>query len=227
MGRGLFGQLNRLVKDVTQRTSDALARQEAALVRGKVTGRAVTDDQGNLLVDAGHTIDDAAIERVAAAGKLHQLVAAAGAARVQDMQEAAREQIGRTGAGQEARAYDSIEEYAEARAYVGRYAGMDVTDVRGNVIIATGKKITEDDVRAARDASLLSALVFAAQQPCTPPEPEPLTVEEPRPGPFSSDTDVQPSPPPRRRLSLVDSQATPTSAQAAPPADSDQSSPPR
>ena len=216
---GIFGQLNRLVKDVSQRTSDALSKQQAALVRGKVSGKQVFDDEGTLLVDAGHIIDDSVIERASDAGKLSQLVMAAGAARVQDFREAAQDQIDRTGGAQEARYLDSVEEYGAARSFIGRYTGVDVTYFRGNVVIPTGKKINDDDVRIARDAGLLSALVFAAQQPYSPPEPEP---EPPRVrGPFESDEDEafpselpgadEATPLPRRRIALMDpSAASPT-----------------
>jgi hypothetical protein len=203
MGRGFFDQINKLVKDVSQRTTDAVSRQQAALVRGKIAGRTVMDDQGNILVDAGHMIDDEAIERTAAAGKLSQLVVAAGTARVQDIREAAREQLDKSGAGREARSLDTLEEYTEARAYVGHYTGVDVTDIRGNVVIPTGRKLTEDDIRLARETGLLSALVFAAQQPYTPPAPPP----EPPPtrGPFeSADENADGVPQARRKLSLVD-----------------------
>lgn len=205
MGRGFFGQLNQLVKDVTERTGGALSRQQATLVRGKVSGRQVTDDEGNLLVDAGHVIDDAVIDRAAAAGKMGQLVVAAGSARMQDLREAAQMQMGRTQGGQEARALDSVEEYAEARSYVGRYVGMDVTDVRGNVIVETGRKLSDEDVRTAREMGLLSALIFAAQQPYTPPaETEPLVSTSPV-GPFSSPEEIaQPAPVVRRRLSMAE-----------------------
>lgn len=210
MGRGFFGQLNRLVKDVTERTGGALSRQQAALVRGKVAGRQVTDDHGNLLVDSGHVIDDAVIDRAAAAGKMAQLVVAAGSARMQDLKEAAQTQMGKTQGGQEARALDSVEEYAEARSYVGRYVGMDVTDVRGNVIIETGRKLSDEDVRTAREMGLLSALIFAAQQPYTSPvEPEPV-VTPPLVGPFSSPEEMeQPAPVVRRRLSMAEPPGTP------------------
>ena len=206
MGRSLFGQLNKLVRDVSQKTGDAVARQQAALVRGKISGRVVLDDDGSIIVDSGHVIDDEVIERANSAGKLSQLVMAAGSARVQDIREAAQEQYEKSGAGREARSLDSIEEYAEARAYVGRYAGVDVTDIRGNVVIPTGKKLNDDDIRTAREAGLLSALIFSAQQPFTPPiavEEEKTTVR----GPFESDPEEPSIPdtvPHRRRLSLVD-----------------------
>jgi hypothetical protein len=219
---GILGQLNRLVKDVSQRTSDALSKQQAALVRGKVSGKQVFDDEGTLLVDAGHIIDDSVIQHASDAGKLSQLVMAAGAARVQDFREAAQDKIDRTGGGQEARYLDSVEEYGAARGYIGKYAGVDVTDVRGNVVIPTGKKINEDDVRIAREAGLLSALVFAAQQPYTPPEPEPEPARAR--GPFESDEDEaftseiagadEASPVPRRRIALMD----PSSASLSEPA---------
>ena len=46
----------------------------------------------------------------------------------------------------------------EARRYVGRYAGVDVTDIRGNVIVPVGAEIMEEYKSSpAHDAGLLAA----------------------------------------------------------------------
>jgi hypothetical protein len=171
MADDIGGKLGRLWRGLKDKTTETVARQEAAFVRGKVAATAVSDGAGNVIVEAGHRIDDRVIQRAEAAGKLHALTLAVSSAQVQDLKEKARESYGSSVDGREAHAVNTIEEFAEARRYVGQRIGMDVTDVRGNVIIAAGKKLDDADVRLAREANLLSALIFAAQQ-APPPEAE-------------------------------------------------------
>ena len=45
-----------------KQASDTVARQGASLVKGKTAAHDVYDNFGNLLVGAGHVIDDAAID---------------------------------------------------------------------------------------------------------------------------------------------------------------------
>jgi hypothetical protein len=177
MADDLGGQLGRFWRGLRQKTADTVARQEAAFARGKIAGTAVLDDAGEMIVDAGHPIDDAVIERAAVAGKLRALAVSAGMAQVQDAREKARDHLAQTLDGREARALDSVDDYVAARRYVGRTAGVDVTDIRGNVIVPAGKEIKEEDVRLAREAGLLSALVYSAQQAA--PVPTPPAVAEP------------------------------------------------
>lgn len=162
------------------RATEALNKQSAALVRGRVAGQAVRDDSGELIADAGQTIDETILERAAKAGKLPALVAAVAMGQAQDLKERASELYARSADGKEQRALDSVEDYAAARRYLGHYTGMDVTDIRGNVVVPADTKIGEENIRAAREAGLLQALVFAARQggkaartPATPATAEP------------------------------------------------------
>jgi hypothetical protein len=173
MSDDLGKQIGKLWKGFRDKTAETVARQEAAYVRGKIAGTTITDDAGNVIVDAGHRIDDAAIQRAEKTGKLHALIASVSSAQFQDLKEKAKDQMDHSQDGTESRNFNSIEEYAKARIYVGHIAGVDVTDIRGAVLIPAGTEISENDVRAAREAGLLSALVYAAQQPYTAPEPPP------------------------------------------------------
>jgi len=163
-GQGFGGQLGRFFHDIKEKATETVARQEAAFARGKIAGSRVQDDEGNIIVDAGHVIDEAAIARAERAGKLGALVMSAGTAQVQDLREKASDTLANTQDGREARNLDSVDEFRDAMAYVGRYTGVDVTDIRGGVVVPAGKKIEADDVRAARDAGLLSAFIYSAQQ---------------------------------------------------------------
>jgi hypothetical protein len=174
MADDIGGKLGRLWRGLRDKTTETVARQEAAFVRGKVAASAVTDDAGSVIVEAGHRIDDRIIQRAEAAGKLHALALAVSSAQVQDLKEKARETYGNSMDGREAHAVNTIEDSVEARRYVGRRIGMDVTDTRGTVIVPAGKKLDEGDVRLAREANLLSALIFAAQQ--APPAEEEMAA---------------------------------------------------
>ena len=146
------------------KASQAVADQEAAFARGKIAGSAVTDDAGELLVDAGQRIDEAVIERARQAGKIGALARAAVAAQTQDLKESVQTHYSRTESGQEARLLDSVEEFRAARAYLGRTLTIDVTDIRGNSVVPAGKTLDDEDIRRARDAGLLGALLVAAEQ---------------------------------------------------------------
>src|SRR5262249_39567006 len=129
-------------------------------------------------------IDDSIIDHAGRTGKLHALAAAAIKAGAQDLREKAQDYYGRTPDGVEARSYNSIDAALEARRYVGRVAGIDVTDIRGNVVIPAGKKIQASDVDKAREADVLGALVYSAKQPAPElQEPvKPPSEPTPRPG---------------------------------------------
>src|SRR5689334_15084036 len=120
-GSGFGGQLGRFFHDIREKATETVARQEAAFVRGKIAGAVVKDDQGAIIVDAGHTIDDAAIARAERAGKLGALVVSAGTGQVQDLKEKASDTLANTPDGREARNLDSVDEFRQAMAYVGRY----------------------------------------------------------------------------------------------------------
>ena len=195
--------LGRFWQNIRQKTTDAVGRQAIALARGKVAGRTVTDDAGHVLVDAGHVIDDDVIARAEAAGKLAEVAAAAMTAQVQDFKEQATGQYSRTDEGREAWALGTMEAYAQARGYIGYLAGVDVTDIRGNVIVPAGKKIEDEDVRAAREAEQLSALIFSAQQGGpAPPDHETPTPLAPKAPLLVEETEKEEPPPPPRRAPL-------------------------
>jgi len=177
---------------------DAAEREAIAFAIGKTAGRAVTDDAGNVIVDAGFKITPEMAERARQSGKLQALVASVANAGLQDLQEKLDQVRQATPEGQEDAALDSIADYAEARRYVGRTTGVDVTDVRGNVVIPAGTCLTEADVRRARQHGLLQALVHSVQLSAAAPKetPEPdvkAEAEEPLPDPAG-----------RARLPLVD-----------------------
>jgi hypothetical protein len=151
------------------------------------------DEAGNMIVDAGHRIDDTVIQRAQTAGKMHALVAAAVTAQAQDVRDQVRKHYDSTPDGQEAQSMATSEQYIEARRYIGRIAGVDITDIRGNVIVPAGKEIRDEDVRIVRDAGQLAALIYAAQQPAPlhPAAPEPAAAPPPTnsrraPVPFDS-----------------------------------------
>ena len=177
-----------------KRFQEAVSKQEAAMVLGKVSGATVRDDQGEIIVEAGHVIDERAVERATAAGKLHALAAAAVTAVAQDLKEKVHEAYIRTDEGREAHSLDTVEDAMRARAFLGRRLATDVTDIRGHVIVPAGKPLEEADIRAAREAGQLQALIYVAKQspPATssaqlgstdagsPPQTRP---QEPRPEP--------------------------------------------
>ncbi len=146
------------------KAGDALERQQEAVSLGKVAGKSVTDDAGGLIVDAGQTIDEATIARARAAGKLSALAGAAIAAHAQDVKEKLSHEYQKTDTGREAQLLDSVEEYAEAQRYTGRVLSMDITDTRGNVVLAAGTELDADNIRTARDAGLISTLLVVAEQ---------------------------------------------------------------
>jgi len=180
MGEDLGRKLGGMFRGLRQKAEDAVTRSETAFVRGKIAGSPVLDDQGGMIVDAGRLIDDSVIDRAARAGKLHALAKAAGAAQLQDLKEKASEQIAATEGGQESRSLDSVDDYVAARRYVGWTTAFDVTDIRGNLVVPTGKEVTEEDVRRCREAGLLSALVYAAQRGSRPdPNAAPKSSTDP------------------------------------------------
>lgn len=140
-----------------------LERETVALIVGSVAGRQVFDDNGLLIVDAGHTIDMEVIVKARQAGRLQQVIASAAVAGVQDVRERLTQLSQASPEGREATALETAEDYAAARRYVGRTAGMDVTDIRGDVVIRRGTVLSEDDIRIARDRSLLRALIHSVE----------------------------------------------------------------
>jgi hypothetical protein len=150
---------------------DAVESSEIALARGKTAGKTVCSDSGEVLVEAGHVIDDEAIARAKAAGKLGALAGAAVTSQAQDIKERTRAAYHATAEGTEARSLASSDQYIEARGYIGWVAAVDVTDIRGNLIVPAGRKIDDEYVRAAREADQLASLIYSAQQ-SPPPYPQ-------------------------------------------------------
>jgi hypothetical protein len=186
-------------KTAQEAVRSALEREQAAFVLGQVAGTTVQAADGTPLVEAGHRIDEGAVQRAIAEGKLGSLVSSVTTAHVQDLQERVSELRATTAEGTEQANLDSVEDYARARALVGSVAGVDVTDVRGNVVIGAGTRITEEDVRRARAAGLLGALTFSAAQPAA--------TESSQAGSGASSEQEMPEeapPPARKRLPLLD-----------------------
>ena len=150
---------------VRDKAAEVMTEQQAAFVRGKVAATTVLDDSGSVIVEAGHEIDDSVIERAIDAGKLAQLSAAVVKAKAQDLKEKAQDVYERTESAKEKRNLDSVDQFVQAKAFVGKYAGIDVTDIRATVLIPMGTQITDEHVSAAREAGQLGALIYAAQQP--------------------------------------------------------------
>ena len=164
MSDDLKSRIGNLWSGFRKKASDVVAQQGIGLVRGRVAAKDVTDDAGNVLVGAGHRVDDAAIERVNAAGKMPALVAAVTTARTQDLQERIKAGYEDTSEGQGARNLADSEQYLEARNYIQYVAAIEVTDIRGAILVPAGKVIEDEDVRTVREAGQLAALIYSAQQ---------------------------------------------------------------
>jgi hypothetical protein len=169
MAEDLGKQVAGLWDRFRSKVSDAVARESAGIVRGKTAAHDVFDDAGNLLVGAGREVNDDVIERATAAGKMPAVVAAVAAAQSQDLKEKLQGEYERTPEGQDRRNLADSEEYIEARRYIQYTAAVEVTDLRGNVLVPSGKTILDEDVRAAREAGQLAALIYSAQQSGPPP----------------------------------------------------------
>ena len=164
MADELGKQVSSLWNRFRKNAGDAVSRQSAALVRGKIVAQDVMDGSGSVIVAAGHVIDDAVIERALAAERVPALVAAAAAAQTQDLRERLQGEYDRTPAGQDRRNLADSDEYIEARQYIRYVAAVEVTDIRGNVLVPAGKVIQDGDIRAVREAGQLAALIYSAQQ---------------------------------------------------------------
>lgn len=153
------------------KASSAIETQQAAFALGRVAGVTVTDEQGVAVVEAGQRIDDAVIARAHQTGNIAALVASALQAHGQDIKEKVQSQYARTETGRESLLLESVEEFAEVHRYLGRVLTMDVTDIRGTVLVASGAVLDAEAAQRARDAGQLSALLIAAQQSVPAPPP--------------------------------------------------------
>lgn len=177
---------------------DTVERETMALLVGLTAGRTVRDKTGVAIVEPGMVITPEVAERARQAGKLQALLAAAAAASMQDLQERWDQVRRSTAEGQEDAAMATIDEYAMARRYVGRVAVLNVTDVRGTVIIPAGKRLTEEDIQMAREHDLLLAVIHSATQP----QVQSAEGQQPEATPREEDTAADPSR--RPRLPLVE-----------------------
>src|SRR5687768_5899265 len=89
-------QIRDKAAEVVDKAADAVADQQMAFVRGKVAGKTVLDDDGGVIVEAGHVIDEPAIERAMACGKLNALTSTVVKAKAQDPKERAQDAYART-----------------------------------------------------------------------------------------------------------------------------------
>ena len=143
---------------------DAIEKQQAAFALGRVAGVTVTDAQDAAIVEAGQRIDESMIAHAYRCGKVAALGASALQGQTQDIKEKEQAQYARTETGREARLLDSVEEFAEVHQYLGRATTMDVTDIRGNILVPSGKVLDAADAQLARDADQIGALLVAARQ---------------------------------------------------------------
>ncbi len=146
------------------KASTAIEKQQAAFALGKVAGVTVTDARGEALVEAGQRIDATMIALAQQCGKVAALAASALQAHGQDIKEKVQAQYAQTETARESRLLESVEEFAEVHRYLGRALTMDVTDIRGNILVASGKVLDAEDAQKAREAGQLSALLVAAEQ---------------------------------------------------------------
>ena len=156
---------------IRSKATDAIEKQQAAFALGKIAGITVTDGQDNTIVEAGQRIDEAMIARAYACGKVAALGASALQGQKQDLKEKVQAQYARTESGREAQLLNSVEDFAEVHQYLGRATTMDVTDIRGNVLVPAGKVLDAADAQIARDAGQLGALLAVARESIPAPRP--------------------------------------------------------
>lgn len=155
-------------KGVWDKTSQMIDTKQADFVRGKIAGVQVTDAHGVVLVEAGQRINDEIITTAHHAGKIGDLVSSVIQGQGQDIKEQVQTQYGRTEKAQESLLLDSVEEYRDAHRYLGRTLTMDVTDIRGHILVPSGKVLDRDDIILAREAGQLAAFLAAAEQSLPP-----------------------------------------------------------
>jgi hypothetical protein len=196
----LLERLRGLALQGADAVRSTVEREEAALVIGQVAGKAVLDEDGKPIVEAGLRITPQMAERARRCGRLHALVGAVAAAGAQDLRERLDDARRATAEGREQTALDSVEDYAAAREYVGHVAVADVTDVRGAVVIRAGTRLDESHIRAAREARLLRALIASASMP------QPTSADASPDVSTTRNAEVEPprDPTKRARLPVVD-----------------------
>lgn len=157
----LFGGLKR-------KAEETLAKQQAAFVLGKVPGVDVSNDFGVVLAKAGVPVTQQILSECERAGRLGALASAVAKGVAQDLTETAKGHMGALPENREQRSVDDLDDYLAARAYIGATVGLDVTDMRGNVLLSAGTTLVDEHIRMVRDSGQLGALLYAVKQPYTP-----------------------------------------------------------
>jgi hypothetical protein len=83
----------------------------------------------------------------------------------QDLTETTRQRLGALPENQENRSIEDLDDYLAARACIGKVVGVNVSDVRGNILIPAGTALQDEHVRLTREAGQLGALLYAVSQP--------------------------------------------------------------
>lgn len=186
MSDDLKSQLGNFWNGILKKKDEMISHTGANLTLGKVVSKDFYDKDGKLLVVAGGKIDQSVLDAVNRDGKMHELLAIVVTAQVQDQQEKMKTAFEATPEGIDAHNSANSEQYLEARAYIRYVAAIDVTDIRGNILVPAGKEIDDEDVRLARDEDQLASLVYSAQQsgkPVVYEGSDPFTHADPSAGP--------------------------------------------
>ena len=139
-------QLVEIPPEEVELVAAELVLRQADLVTGKRAVKTVAnEDPGGMIVFEGEPITGDAIQKAKDAGKLNQLVEAAG--------EAAMAALSR----------GLAERYAQVA--VGRMAGRTVHAPDGEIIVSQGDAVTQGVVERAREAGALDQLVEAVRMP--------------------------------------------------------------
>jgi uncharacterized protein YrrD len=138
---GEIGELP--VEEIERIAADVVARQEDLVIGVRARRAVANEDPGGVICYEGEPITEEIVERAKAAGKLNQLIQAAG--------EAASAALSR----------GLAEQYA--RVAVGRMAGRTVLTTEGDVVVAQGDVVTQGMVERAREAGVLDQLVEAVR----------------------------------------------------------------
>ncbi|MEP6755782.1 MAG: hypothetical protein ABJA67_09795 [Chthonomonadales bacterium] len=166
-----------LLANAAKSANEFVNDREVSIVRGKVAGKDVHAEDGSLIIAAGSRVDEEVIAHAEREHKMHALTASVGSGGVQDLREHVQNHVGTTTDSVEAQSLDTLDEAVEARTYIGRIATVDVTDVRGSVVIKAGTEIRGEHITLARDQGLISALLYSAKLP-DPPKPEVAPLNE-------------------------------------------------
>ncbi len=137
--------LSRSTTSGLERVAAELVAQQEDLVLGRETTRTIAnDDAGGVIAFEGEQITREVIQKAKDAGKLNELVQAAGEGAAMAM------------------ARDVTERYA--RLAVGRMAGRTVHSTAGEVIVAQGDVVEPEDVSRAYEAGVMDQLMEAVER---------------------------------------------------------------